>query len=161
MRKQCKCTCHISYHHNDKKLNILNLTACIRTFVKYSFKIYLSPLPNWKRGILLCNCGRSDYRPSDIRSISFDPFAWKMPNWVQWVPKKVDDSYWFTGHMPKIKVNCWSLKKCCPLNIPWPICRKLVKRSLVQWIPLNRWPLLIFRSHGQRSRSNCWTSDCL
>ena len=35
--------------------------------------------------------------------------------------------------------------------------------NLVQWIPLgNKWPLLVFRSHDQRSGSNCWTvKKCL
>ena len=59
---------------------------------------FLMPPPHlWKKGAC-----RSE---SNVHSISFDTFAWKLPN-------------------------------------------------VVQWIPLGkRWPLLIFRSNGQRSRS--------
>ena len=50
------------------------------------------------------------YRPSNVRSISFHPFACKLPNLVQWMP---------------LESRCF---------------------------------LLIFRSHDQRPRSNCWSS---
>ena len=36
-----------------------------------------------------------------VRSISFDPFTWSIPNLVQGLPFRVDDPYWFSVHMFK------------------------------------------------------------
>ena len=33
--------------------------------------------------------------------ISFDPFTWSIPNVVQGLPQRVDDPYWFSGHVFK------------------------------------------------------------
>ena len=51
--------------------------------------------------------------------------------------------------------NCCTFKKyCSPLNISWPFLWKVA--NLVQRIPLDsKRPLLISKSHGQRS--NCWS----
>ena len=49
-----------------------------------------------KGGILICNC-RSFCRPSVVRSISFDPFTWSIPNLVQGLLL----INWFSGHMFK------------------------------------------------------------
>ena len=47
------------------------------------FRCYYAPLE--KEGILFCNC-RSVCRSSVVRSISFDPFTWSIPNLVQLLP---------------------------------------------------------------------------
>ena len=75
------------------------------------------------------------------RSVSLDPFARKLPNLVLLMPLK---SRWplsmFKSHGQRSRSNCWSLKKCCLLNISWFL-------NLVQWLPLAikccKWPLLM------------------
>ena len=42
------------------------------------------------------------------------------------------------------------------LYILWPLCLKVAKLDTVD-APRKKMFLLIFRSHGQRSRSNCWS----
>ena len=72
--------------------------------------------------------GQSFCKPSDVCSLSFDPFAWKLPGvFVMLSAQYLDPFAW-----------------------KWP--------NLVQLMSLgSRWLLLILRSHGQRSRSNCWS----
>ena len=46
--------------------------------------------------------------------------------------------------------------KILPSNIFWPLCLKVTKLGTVDvTMEYGRWPELIFRSHGQRSRSIC------
>ena len=53
----------------------------------------------------------------------------------------------------KVKSNCWSLYKWNPPTILRPFYSKVDKLGTV--IPVQSWwPLIMFRSHGQRSRSN-------
>ena len=77
--------------------------------------------PLEKGGILFCNCrsvgryvgrsvgmsvGRSVCRPSVVRSISFDPFTWSIPNLVQGLPSM---SRWspliFRSHVQRSRSN--------------------------------------------------------
>ena len=49
------------------------------------FTIFFMRLFAKEGGILFCFC-RSVCIPSAVRAISFDLFAWKLPNLVQWLP---------------------------------------------------------------------------
>ena len=95
-------------------------------------------------------------RPSDVRSTSLDPFAWKLPNLVQWKPLGSRRLLLILrSHGQRYRSSCWSWKNVCSISVD-PFTGKFP--NLVQWIHLtNRWPLLMFRSHGQMSRSNCWS----
>ena len=61
----------------------------------------------------------------------FDPFAWSCQAWYIGCTKGVDYPYWFWGRMIKGRSKFWSLKKCCLLNISWPLCLKVAKLSRV------------------------------
>ena len=59
------------------------------------------------------------WRPfRDVCSMSLHPFAWKLPNSVQWMPLK---SRWLQlilrSYDHRSRSSCWSLKNRCPLNI--------------------------------------------
>ena len=107
----------------------------------------------WKRGhnvLQLSVC-----RPCVVRSISFDPFTWSIPNLVQGLPLM---SRWslliFKVTCSKVKVKPLFSAQCVVRLISvdpfaWSI------PNLVQGLPsMSRWTLLIFRSHVQRSRLN-------
>ena len=103
---------------------------------------FLPPTP-WKRGTLLCTC-RPFYRLSDIHSISFDPFAWKLPNLVQWLPlRNICTLLIFSSYGQRSRSNCWS---CTNIVHSIPVVsfvRKLP--NLVQWTILEkRCSLLVF-----------------
>ena len=71
-------------------------------------------------------------------------------------PEVIDDTYRFWSHM--VKAQGQTAGRC--KNYVWSISLTLSARNLpnLVWMPLeSRWPLLIFRSHGQRWRSNCWS----
>ena len=55
--------------------------------------------------------------------------------------------------------NCFSIYKCCPLNI-FSSSFALQAKVDEQWMPLvSGYFPFDFRSHGQRSRSICWSSS--
>ena len=64
--------------------------------------------PRWKRGyiVLQLSVGQSVCRPSVVRSISFDPFTWSIPNLVQGLPST---SRWslliFRSHFQRSRSN--------------------------------------------------------
>ena len=62
---------------------------------------YFTPPFEKRSHIVLHKIGRSACRPSDVCTISFDPFVWKLPNLVQWIPSEEDEHYWFSCHMVK------------------------------------------------------------
>ena len=82
-----------------------------------------------------------------VRSISFDPFTWSIPNLVWVCPQWVDDTNWFSGHMFKVQGQTTRSISFDPFT--WSI-PNLAKRLH----PISRWSLFIFRSHVRRSRSN-------
>ena len=138
-----------------------------------------------------------------VRSISFDPFTWSIPNlvqglpsmsrwfllifrphvqrsrlnhssqpsvlsgqylltplldqyqtWCRGCPQPVDDPYWFSGHMFKGQGQTTRSISFDPFTWSMP--------NLVQGLHLiTRWSLFIFRSHVQRSRSNCSWAQCV
>ena len=61
-----------------------------------------------------------------VCSISLDFFAWKFPNFVQWVPL---GRRWpiliFRSNGQRSRPNYWSLYNCCLLIIFWPHCLTL------------------------------------
>ena len=79
-------------------------------------------MPPLKRGqiVLQLLVGRSVCRPSNVRSISFDPFTWSIPNLVQGWPSM---SRWslliFRSHVQSSRSNhCFVLSPlCCRLYI--------------------------------------------
>ena len=76
--------------------------------------------------------------------------------WYSECPEVIDDPYRFWSHM--VKAQGQTAGRC--KNYVWSTSLALFARKLpnLVWMPLeSRWPLLIFRSHGQRSRSNCWS----
>ena len=82
-----------------------------------------------------------------VHSISVDPFAWKLLNLVSPCPMLIHIDFEVT--LSKPMSNCWSLKKMLSAQ---HIGKFL---NLVQWMNItSRWPLWMFRSHGQRSRLN-------
>ena len=100
---------------------------------------------------------RSICRPSDVRSISFDLYAWKLPNLVWWMPlreKLFPIDFQVTWSGVKIKLLVFVQMSAHYLLTPL-----LLKSSnLVPWMPIaSKWLLLMFRSHDQRWRSNCWS----
>ena len=65
---------------------------------KQSKLLLMAPL---KKGVYCfatvgVSVGVSVCRPSVVRSISFDPFTWSIPNLVQGLPQWEDDPYWFS-----------------------------------------------------------------
>ena len=99
--------------------------------------------------------GLSVCRPSLVRSISFDPFTWSIPNFGQGLPSM---SRWslliFRSHVQRSRSNHSSQPSVLSAQylltpFTWSI------PNLVQGLPsMSIWSLLIFRSHVQRSRSN-------
>ena len=63
-------------------------------------------------------------------------------------------------HGQRSRSNCWSLYKCCPINIFSFFSLNIVKIGTDD-AKETRYTciLLIFCSHCQRSWSNCWSSD--
>ena len=116
--------------------------------------------PPWKRGHIVLQLsngryvGRSVCRPCVVRSISFDPFTWLIPNLVQGLPLM---SRW---SLLIFKVTC-SKVKVKPLFSVHGVVRSISFDpftwsipNFVQGLhPVSRWSLLIFRAHIQRSRS--------
>ena len=108
----------------------------------------------WKKmGILFRTClsvgwsvDRLVCRPSDVHSISFDLFAWKLPELILWMALEIRKSLLI--FRSQVKVKCWSLYKWCFLD---PFVWKFP--DLVQWMPLeSRWPLFashMVKDHGQ------------
>ena len=103
----------------------LNLTWRMRKF-------YYVPL--WKKGHIVLHLlvGQSVcrfvYRPSDVHSISFYLCTWMILNLVQWMPL---ESRWLglilRSRGQRSRSKCWSWKKCCALNISWPLRLKVAK----------------------------------
>ena len=52
-----------------------------------------------------------------VNSVSFDPFAWKLPNLAQWFPLESRLFHWFLGHMVK-RTRFWT----CLFNFWSPYC---------------------------------------
>ena len=104
---------------------------------------FYQPLSLWKwgHGVLHLPVCLSVCRSVDLytKRCFINSFAWKLPNLEQPVP---------------LESRCFGLFS----NVVRSIFLKPFNEKLVQWIPLsNRWPLLIFKLHGQRSRTNCWS----
>ena len=118
--------------------------------------------PPWKRGhiVLQLSVGRSVCRPSGVRSISFDPFTWSIPNLVQRLPSIRRWSLLiFRSHVQRSRSNHSSKSTVLSAQYLWPL--HLINTftwsipNFVQGLrPISRWSLLIFRSHIQRSRTN-------
>ena len=110
-----------------------------------------------KGAYCFAHVSRLVFRQSNVRSISFDPFAWKLPNLVQCMP--LDVPYWFSGHMVKGLGQTAGLctndfRSTSFDSFAWKLA------NLVQWMPLqSRYSLLIFWLQCQRSRSNCWSAS--
>lgn len=106
---------------------------------------YALPPPLFKKKVhfvLHLSVGQSLtlYWPSDVCSISFDPFVWKLPYLVQWkmTPNGFQVIWW------KVKVK--SLVFVQILSTLY----LLAPPNLIQWISLeSRCSPLIFRSNGQ------------
>ena len=97
---------------------------------------------------------RSVCIPSDVGSISFNLFAWKCPNIVQWMPLVRRFSR-FVFELHGQRSRCLSLYKCCPLNIFDPFAWQSRNGKSVKWKPLESGcSLLMFRSDCQSSRSD-------
>ena len=116
---------------------------------------FYTPLWN-KKGHVVFHMlvSRSICRSSDVRSISFDPYAWNLPNLVWWTPLENSCSLLILGHMVRGQDQTARLytNTVRPVSFNWGL------PGLLQWMSLERRiSLLIFRSHGQRSRSNCWS----
>ena len=127
--------------------SILNLVQGLPSMSRWSLLIFRSHVQR----------SRSNYssKPSVLSgqyllTPSLDQYHTKCRGCNKWV----DDDYWFSGHMFKGQGQTTLLSPLsCPLNIFWPLY--LINTNLVQGLPLmSRWPLLISRSHAERSRSN-------
>ena len=102
---------------------------------------------------LLVSC--SVCRPSNIHSISFEPLICVIVAKLGRVDARRDQVSPSISrpHGQRSRSNCWSLKKCSPLIIIWPLCLKVAKLGTVdarreQMTPID------FRSYCQKSRSN-------
>ena len=111
--------------------------------------------------ILFCKCrsvgmsvGWSVCRPSVVRSISFDPFTWSIPNLVQGLhPMSTWSLLIFRSHVQRSRSN-HSLTQCVVRSISFHSFTWSIP-NLVQGLPsMSRWSLLIFRSHVHRSMTN-------
>ena len=122
--------------------------------------------PPWKRGriVLQLSVGMSVgwyvslsvCRPRVVRSISFDPFTWSIPDWVQGLPSMsrcmipID----FQVTCSNVKVKPLFSAHCVVRSISFEPFTWSIP-NLVQGLhPISKWFLFIFRSHVQRSRSN-------
>ena len=92
-------------------------------------------------------------RPSDVCSISFDPFAWKLPKLVQWMFIESRCSLLIfrpQGQRSRIKLLVFDKTAGLWKNVgcsisPEPYAGKLLNTA--QWMPLeSRWPILMSRS---------------
>ena len=105
--------------------------------------------PLWKRGHIVLHW--SVCRPSNVCSISFDPFVKSCKNLYSEWPWRGDIAYWFSGHVIKAQGQTVHLHlKCCLLNILWPFTCTLVDfRKKIIPVALG----------VKRSRSNYWSSS--
>ena len=133
-----------------KYLKCLYVSACT-LYLDWCFVsfILIFLCPPWKRGyILFCNCwsvgrsvrqlvGRSVCKPSVVRSISFDPFTWSIPNLVQGLSSV---SRWslliFRSHVRRSRSNHSSLPTVL-------FAQYLLTPSLDQYITWCRGPLWV------------------
>ena len=83
----------------------------------------------------------------DIHSISSNPFAWKLPNLVQWLPlRNICTLLIFSSYGQRSRSNCWSCTNTVHSIPVVSFARKLP--NLVQWTILEkRCSLLVFWSH--------------
>ena len=138
--------------------------------VTYGSTVFLCPPPLKKGAYCFATVGRSYWptdsckticplfrsvglsvcRPSVVRSISFDPFTWSIPNLVQELPSM---SRW-SLLCSKVKVKPLFSAHCVVRSISFdPFIWSIP--NLVQGLrPMSIWSLLIFRSYIQASRSN-------
>ena len=93
---------------------------------KYLFRLkrynMFAPLPFKKGAYCFAPVSRSVYRPSSIHSISFVPLKVAKLGSVD-APRK-----WITPidfRSNDHQCENWSLFKCFPLNILWPVCLKV------------------------------------
>ena len=89
------------------------------------------------------NCW-SFYKINDVRSIFFYILAWKLLNLVHWVPPIEFQVIW-----PKVKLLFFLKKTLFVQYLMTPL-----QENCQTWCN-ERWPLLTFRSHGQRA--NFWS----
>ena len=142
----------MAHPHKGTHTKIFNCTTW--SFLWYWFCIFMPPL---KKGAY---CFATFYRSvcrlvGVIRSISFDPFTWSIPNLVQGLPLM---SRWslliFKVTCSKVKVKPLFLAQCVVGSISFDPFTWSIP-NLLQGLPsISRWSLLILRSHVQRSRSN-------
>lgn len=135
-----------------RECNFLNYAARDLWKRNTPMRSYLRPI--WKKGeghiALHLSVIPSICRPNDVHTISFDSFAGKSPNVVQW---NLLGRWW----PPAIFFRSNQTAELCTNDVHLlflnPLARKLP--YLVQWMPRDFMNLLMFWSHGQRSKSNC------
>ena len=69
--------------------------------------------------------------------ITFDPFTWSISKLVQGLPKWLDDSYWFSGHIFKGQGKATLPSPlCCPLNNFWPFTSSIpiLVQGMSKWL---------------------------
>ena len=120
--------------------------------LSFFWVIFMPPLK--KGAYCFATVGLSVCRPSVVRSISFDPFTWSIPNLVQGLTSM---SRWslliFGSHVQRSRSN-HSRAHCVVRSISFDPFTWSIP-NLVQGLPsMCRWSILILRSHVQRSRSN-------
>ena len=95
----------------------------------YSECLYGVDDPFWFSGPMVKRQGQTAGLCSNVVcSISLDPFAGKLPNLKQWMSLESRWSLLISwSHYQRSSLNCWSLFRCCLLNISWPLCWKVAK----------------------------------
>ena len=94
-----------------------------------------------------------DLHPKCCLLIYLWSFAWWVPNFLHWLTLREDYPFSFVGHNVKGQGQTVVLY-CCPLNISWPFLWKVAKLGTANSLDSRR-PLLMSKSHGQRSI--CWS----
>ena len=104
--------------------------ACDKTFLW----VPLFLCPPWKGGILFCNC-RSVNQVLSAQYL-LTPSLDQYQTWCRVCLLRVDDFYWFSGHMFKVQGQTTLLSSLyCLLNIFWPL--QLINTKLVAGVALN------------------------
>ena len=146
----------LSYSNSRNWPYICRETQIVQSSTYLWLFIFMPPLK--KRWRFFCTC-RSVIRNVDpvkyVCSIPFGFFALKLLNLVQWMSLESRCfSLIFRSHGQRSSSHCWSLYKCCLLNIFWPLCFEIVKLGTYP-----RKEMFLLMVNGQSPISGLWKNS--
>lgn len=131
--------------------------------ISISYYLLCPPLKNW--GHIFCifqsvtmSVYKSVYSTSGVRSISFGPYAWKLPTLVHCMPLEGRCSLWiFRSHEQRTRSKFWFFFTTNATLIFFiPLIFFAVLSNLVQSLPLENNFFLLLRSYGWKSKTTSW-----